>query len=276
MARLRLLLLALVLGVAAAPSAQAPPAVVLVTLDGARTEEVFGGLDVEVVKSQLHAVGQRAARCAHVPLRDRPYRATPPARDLPRARRDRRLGARRPLRPRARRVLAHGPVSEADLDVVAVAARLPRSDQPAHHDRPRAWSPAVRLARSRPAREGRQRDVDGVRVAADAAAGGVRDHTPLTTSQVAATLVRWAGFDWKAFDPAAAPCSVPVESVRNKPLRLGLVRRQWGAGAAWEVWITRSRAPSTRRTRSSARSPGSQSTGGTRRATSPSARRSPG
>ncbi len=35
--------------------------------------------------------------------------------------------------------------------------------------------------------------------------GEWRDHTPLTTSQVAATLVRWAGFDWKAFDPAAAP-----------------------------------------------------------------------
>jgi hypothetical protein len=30
-------------------------------------------------------------------------------------------------------------------------------------------------------------------------------HPPLTTAQVAATLVTWMGFDWKAFDPAAAP-----------------------------------------------------------------------
>jgi hypothetical protein len=29
-------------------------------------------------------------------------------------------------------------------------------------------------------------------------------HEPLTTAQVAATLVDWMGYDWKAFDPAAA------------------------------------------------------------------------
>ena len=30
-------------------------------------------------------------------------------------------------------------------------------------------------------------------------------HAPLTTAQAAATLIKWAGGDWKAFDPAAAP-----------------------------------------------------------------------
>jgi hypothetical protein len=29
-------------------------------------------------------------------------------------------------------------------------------------------------------------------------------HAPLTAAQVAATLVTWMGYDWKAFDPAAA------------------------------------------------------------------------
>lgn len=35
--------------------------------------------------------------------------------------------------------------------------------------------------------------------------GEWRDQPTVTTSQVAATLVAWMGFDWKAFDPAAAP-----------------------------------------------------------------------
>jgi hypothetical protein len=30
-------------------------------------------------------------------------------------------------------------------------------------------------------------------------------HAPITAAQVAATLVEWIGFDWKAFDPRAAP-----------------------------------------------------------------------
>jgi hypothetical protein len=38
--------------------------------------------------------------------------------------------------------------------------------------------------------------------------GEWRDHPPLLTAQAAATLVRWTGADWKAFNPAAAP---PVE-----------------------------------------------------------------
>jgi len=36
-------------------AAQAPPAVILVTLDGARVEEIFGGLDVAVLKSTIGA-----------------------------------------------------------------------------------------------------------------------------------------------------------------------------------------------------------------------------
>lgn len=41
------------LGLAVGLSAQSPPAVVLITLDGARAEEMFGGLDLQIVKSQL-------------------------------------------------------------------------------------------------------------------------------------------------------------------------------------------------------------------------------
>ena len=36
-------------------------AVVLVTLDGARTEEIFGGLDLDVLKSTLKPVTNRSA-----------------------------------------------------------------------------------------------------------------------------------------------------------------------------------------------------------------------
>jgi hypothetical protein len=35
--------------------------------------------------------------------------------------------------------------------------------------------------------------------------GEWRDHAPLTSAQVAATLVSWLGLDWRAFNPAAAP-----------------------------------------------------------------------
>lgn len=41
--------------------------------------------------------------------------------------------------------------------------------------------------------------------------GEWKAHPPLTTSQVAATLVSWMGYDWKAFNPAAAP---PVSAAR--------------------------------------------------------------
>jgi hypothetical protein len=35
--------------------------------------------------------------------------------------------------------------------------------------------------------------------------GEWRTHTPLIASQVAATLIRWMGLDWKQFDSAIAP-----------------------------------------------------------------------
>ena len=53
------------------------------------------------------------------------------------ARRDRRLGARRPLRSRARGAGAQRPVPRAALDVAAVAARLSRHDAHPDHDGPR-------------------------------------------------------------------------------------------------------------------------------------------
>jgi len=52
------LLIAIAAWLAVTVGAQSPPAVVLVTLDGARLEEVFGGLDVSIVQSQLKE-GQR-------------------------------------------------------------------------------------------------------------------------------------------------------------------------------------------------------------------------
>lgn len=53
MARLRIAVVLFAAGLAAAVFAQSPPAIVLVTLDGARVEEVFGGIDVEIVKAGL-------------------------------------------------------------------------------------------------------------------------------------------------------------------------------------------------------------------------------
>ena len=52
------LLIAIAACLAVTVAAQSPPAVILVTLDGARIEEVFGGLDVSIVQSQLKE-GQR-------------------------------------------------------------------------------------------------------------------------------------------------------------------------------------------------------------------------
>lgn len=53
MRRLRVTIALFVAGLAATAFAQSPPAVVLVTLDGARTVEVFGGLDVAIVQAGL-------------------------------------------------------------------------------------------------------------------------------------------------------------------------------------------------------------------------------
>ena len=65
MGRLRLLTALLVAGLTAAVAAQPPsPAVVLVTLDGARIEEIFGGLDARIVQSQL----KRGERLEDQPL----------------------------------------------------------------------------------------------------------------------------------------------------------------------------------------------------------------
>ena len=52
------LLIAIAACLAATVAAQSPPAAVLVTLDGARIQELFGGLDVAIVQSQLED-GQR-------------------------------------------------------------------------------------------------------------------------------------------------------------------------------------------------------------------------
>jgi hypothetical protein len=74
--RIGLLVCALALALTAAPMAQpAEPshAVVLVTLDGARTEEVFGGLDAAVVASQL----KKGERLEGHPLYKRFWAPTP-------------------------------------------------------------------------------------------------------------------------------------------------------------------------------------------------------
>ena len=78
--RARLMLLAaLTLVYGATPSAQLTQpaqAVVLVTLDGARTEEVFGGIDVEVLRSLL----DKEQRLEDHPLYQRFWAPTPEAR----------------------------------------------------------------------------------------------------------------------------------------------------------------------------------------------------
>ena len=61
---------------AAAVFAQSPQAVVLVTLDGARVEEVFGGLDREILRSQLN----ERQRVEDQPVYKRFWADTPEAR----------------------------------------------------------------------------------------------------------------------------------------------------------------------------------------------------
>ena len=74
MKHLPLLILIAALGLAAAVVAQSPsPSVVLVTLDGARIEELFGGLDAEIVRSQL----TRGQRLEEQPIYKRFWAPTP-------------------------------------------------------------------------------------------------------------------------------------------------------------------------------------------------------
>ena len=61
---------------AAATAAQSPPAVILVTLDGARVEELFGGLDTSIVESQL----KDGQRLEDQPVYKRFWAAAPEAR----------------------------------------------------------------------------------------------------------------------------------------------------------------------------------------------------
>lgn len=62
---------------AAVVSAQTPPqAVILMTLDGARIEEIFGGLDTRIVESQL----KKGGRLEDHPIYQRYWAATPEAR----------------------------------------------------------------------------------------------------------------------------------------------------------------------------------------------------
>jgi hypothetical protein len=66
------LLLASVL-TASLPAQSPPQSVVLITLDGARTEEIFGGLDAEIAKSQL----KEGQRLEDQPIYKRFWAATP-------------------------------------------------------------------------------------------------------------------------------------------------------------------------------------------------------
>lgn len=73
MRHLRITIALFVAGLTAAVFAQSPPAIVLVTLDGARIEEVFGGIDVEIVKAGL----KPNQRVEDQPLYQRFWAATP-------------------------------------------------------------------------------------------------------------------------------------------------------------------------------------------------------
>ena len=76
MVRLSLTSALLAAWLAAAVFAQSPQAVILITLDGARVEEVFGGLDREVLQSQLND----RQRLADQPVYKRFWADTPEAR----------------------------------------------------------------------------------------------------------------------------------------------------------------------------------------------------
>src|SRR5205807_3353421 len=60
----------------AAPDAHAADNVILITLDGVRTEEVFGGLDVDVLRSTI----RRGAKVEETRAYERYWAATPEAR----------------------------------------------------------------------------------------------------------------------------------------------------------------------------------------------------
>ena len=74
--RIRLLIGIAVAWLTAVVAAQSPPAVILVTLDGARVEEVFGGLDKSIVESQL----KDGQRLDDQPIYKRFWAPTPEAR----------------------------------------------------------------------------------------------------------------------------------------------------------------------------------------------------
>ena len=149
--------------------------------------------------------GGHPSRRVHLPARHASPGDRAAARALHRVRRDRRLGARRPLRPRARRLRPDRRLPEAAVDVDPESTRLPRSDAPARSPpttavaAPRAdWrTHGAKAAGSR-----RRLDRDGLAAPDDSAASGT---TPpaLTTSQIAATLAGWMGVDWNAERPGA-------------------------------------------------------------------------
>ncbi len=73
---MRLLIGLALASLTAVTAAQSQPAVILVTLDGARIEEVFGGLDTSIVASQL----KDGQRLEDQPIYKRLWAATPEAR----------------------------------------------------------------------------------------------------------------------------------------------------------------------------------------------------
>ena len=74
--RIRLTIAVAVVSLTAVLAAQSPQSVILVTLDGARVEEVFGGLDTSIVESQL----KDGQRLDDQPIYKRFWAPTPEAR----------------------------------------------------------------------------------------------------------------------------------------------------------------------------------------------------
>ena len=122
------------------------------------------------------------------------------ARPLPRLRRDRRLGARRPVRSRARRALTHRRLSEGAVDVAAVAAGVSADAHPDHHrSRPRPHDGGLEDARRE--NRGGAGNLDGVHQPGDDAARRMAQPAGAPHQSGGRDDRAWMGVDWTAGRP---------------------------------------------------------------------------
>ena len=146
------------------------------------------------------ALGREQQRRAELPDRDRVPEEAPAARDVARARPVGRLGARAPLRPRARLPAPRGRPDRRAVADAPVHGRIPRPHDAHHHDRPRSRAHARGLGGARRRHPGLPGHLDRDPRAEDS---GARRSTRLSGSDqgdVAATMLQYLGLDGRDFN----------------------------------------------------------------------------